>query len=112
MLGLFVRVQTFRQRPFVPSHNFCHPESHLTLTENEAYPPRKIYMSLGKPFLVAFFPPCLIKVFAFALFPTLIKKAAFLIPDLDQQRFERPALLLAQLDCRGLAETRTGNWEW
>ena len=27
MLGLkiFVRVQTFRQRPFVPSHNFCHP---------------------------------------------------------------------------------------
>ena len=26
MLGfkIFVRVQTFRQRPFVPSHNFCH----------------------------------------------------------------------------------------
>ena len=27
MLGLniFVRVQTFRQRPFAPLHNFCHP---------------------------------------------------------------------------------------
>ena len=49
------------------------------------------------------------------LFPApsgIYKKAALLIPDLDQQRFERPALLLAQLDCRGLAETGTGNWEW
>ena len=27
MLGpkLFIQVQTFRRRPFVPSHNFCHP---------------------------------------------------------------------------------------
>ena len=30
MLGLniFVRVQTFRRRPFVPLHNFCHPVDH------------------------------------------------------------------------------------
>ena len=28
MLGLkiFVRIQTFRQRPFAPSPNFCHPD--------------------------------------------------------------------------------------
>ena len=24
-LKIFVWVQTFRRRPFVPSHNFCHP---------------------------------------------------------------------------------------
>ena len=81
-------------------------------------------MSLGKLLLVAFFPPCLISFCSYPvppkpsrhiLFPApsgIFKRAAFLIPDLDQQRFERPALLLAQLDCRGLAETRTGNWEW
>ena len=36
MLGLqiFVRVQNFRRRPFVPSHNFCHPGSHLCLGES------------------------------------------------------------------------------
>ena len=36
MLGLkiFVRVQTFWRRPFVPSHNFCHPGSHLCLGES------------------------------------------------------------------------------
>ena len=32
MLGpeIFVRVQTFWQRPFVPLHNFCHPDSQYT----------------------------------------------------------------------------------
>ena len=33
MLGLkiFVRNQTFWQRPFVPSHNFCHPDSYTLI---------------------------------------------------------------------------------
>ena len=25
VLRIFVQIQTFRQMPFVPSHNFCHP---------------------------------------------------------------------------------------
>ena len=31
MLGfkIFGRLQTFWQRPFVPSHNFCHPANHM-----------------------------------------------------------------------------------
>ena len=31
MLGLqiFVQIQTFRRRPFKPSHNFCHPDLYL-----------------------------------------------------------------------------------
>ena len=32
VLEIFVQVQTFRRRPFVPSHNFCHPDMVCNMT--------------------------------------------------------------------------------
>ena len=49
MLGLkiFVRVQTFRRRPFIPSHNFCHPVNKIA-SEMEVASLQKLLTLLKK----------------------------------------------------------------
>ena len=58
MLGLkiFVRVQTLRRRPFVPSHNFCHPGLQTILFKVAV--PAITFVQMSCLVGTTFLPPC------------------------------------------------------
>ena len=58
MLGLkiFVRVQTLRRRPFVPSHNFCHPGLQTILFKVAV--PAITFLQMSCLVGTTFLPPC------------------------------------------------------